>query len=138
MSGFVLDASTALSWCFADETTAESKAALDRLESEFAAVPAIWPLEVANILAAAERRRRIDPVDMAGFVAMLDRLDIRVDTATAARGLKEILALARSEKLSSYDAAYLDLAMREGLPLATRDRELAAAARRAGVAIVRT
>ncbi len=136
MSGFVLDASVTLAWCFRDQASPESTGVLDRLEEDFAAVPAIWPLEVANILAVAERRGRIDAAEIAAFAAVLEALDIRVDTATAARGLREILGLARREGLSSYDACYLDLAMREGLALATRDAALAAAARRCGVAVI--
>lgn len=135
MSGFVLDASVALSWCFDNEATPADWSALDRTEAEFAAVPAIWPLEIANALAIAERKGRIASAALTEFVAQLETLDIRVD-GTTGRALKEALALARAESLSAYDAAYLDLAMREGLPLATRDRALAKAARRLGVAVV--
>ena len=136
MTGVVLDASATLPWCFGDELTPDGRALLQRVGSSFAAVPAIWPLEVGNILAAAERKGRITAADIAEFVPLLDRLDIRPDGATAERGLKEILELARRESLSSYDAAYLDLAMREGLPLATRDEALADAARRCGVEVI--
>lgn len=136
MSGFVLDASIALTWLFRDELTAERRTVLERLDAEFAVVPAIWPLEMANILAIAERKGRIASAEVAEFVAKIETLDIRVDDGTASRGLREILALARRESLTSYDAAYLDLAMREGLPLATRDRALAKAAKRLGVAVI--
>ncbi len=85
----------------------------------------------------AERRRRIDAIGITEFLGVLDTLDIRVDESTAARGLKEILALARGQSLSSHDAAYLELAMREGLTLATRDDALAKAARRVGVDVVK-
>jgi predicted nucleic acid-binding protein len=132
----VLDASVALAWCFEDEATPQSAGLLDRVDREAAIVPGIWSLELANILALAERRGRITEADIVEFVTLLDRLDIRVDGATAERGLNEVLALARAEKLTSYDAAYLDLAMREGLPLATRDNDLIRAARRLGVKIV--
>ncbi len=111
---------------------------LDRVSRESAVVPGHWALELANILANAERKRRIIAADIAEFVALVNRLDIRVDGATAERGLKEILTLARGESLTSYDAAYLDLAMREGLPLATRDRALARVARGVGVAVIRS
>lgn len=135
--GFVFDASVALAWCFHDEATAASAALLDRLAlDEIAEVPAIWALEVANILVMAEKRKRLDAAAVAEFVALLETLDIRADDAPAARAFGEILALARREGLSSYDAAYLDLAMRRGLPLATRDAALAKAARRAGVAAI--
>ncbi len=133
---FVLDASVTLSWCFRDEASPESLAILDRLENEPALVPSIWPLEVANILAVAERRRRIVAEEISEFVGLLARLTIRLDESTGERGLTEILALARDASLSSYDAAYLDLALRAGLPLATRDKALAEAARRAGVTVM--
>lgn len=136
MSDFVLDASVALAWCFADQASPGSDALLERLgRGEVAEVPAIWPLELANVLAAAERRRRLSAADIAEAVALFAALDIRIEEDTSRRALNEILGLARREKLSSYDAAYLDLAMRLGLPLATRDAELAAASRRAGVAV---
>ena len=136
MTGFVLDASVALSWCFKDETTPARLALLQRLGSEHAAVPAIWPLEVSNILASAERRKRIDAAGIGEFLALIESLDIRVDGETAGRGLTEILALARREGLTSYDAAYLDLAIHDGLPLATGDRALTDAAARCGVAVL--
>ena len=136
MTGFVLDASLALTWCFKDEATPTRLALLQRLGSEHAAVPAIWPLEVANILASAERRKRIDPAGIGEFLALVESLDIRVDGDTADRGLREILDLARREGLTSYDAAYLDLAICEGLPLATGDRALAQAAERCGVTVL--
>jgi predicted nucleic acid-binding protein len=136
MTGFVLDASVALSWCFKDEGTPARLALLQRLGAEHAAVPAVWPLEVANILASAERRKRIDAAGIGEFLALADSLDIRVDSETAGRSLREILDLARREGLTSYDAAYLDLAIREGLPLATGDRVLAQAAERCGVTVL--
>lgn len=136
MTGLVVDASIALTWCFEDEATPASWAILDRLASEPAFVPSIWPLELANILAGAERRKRIDAADIAEFLARLALLDLRIDEQTASRGLTEIFALARAQTLTSYDAAYLDLAMRNGAPLATRDRALALAAERCGVAVL--
>lgn len=133
---FVLDASVALAWCFGDEATAVTDAIRDRLIDESALVPANWPLEIANVLATAERRKRIDASDIATFLALLRPLDIGVDQTTAERSLAEILRLARDENLTAYDAAYLDLAIREGLSLATRDKALSDAARRRGVALI--
>jgi predicted nucleic acid-binding protein len=135
LSGFVLDASIALAWCFGDEATSATTLMLERLENESAVVPAIWPIELANVLANAERRGRIAASDIAEFLALIAPLDIQVDAETAARGLREILAVARHEALSAYDAAYLELAMRLGLPLATRDARLADAARHVGVEV---
>lgn len=128
MTTFVLDASVALSWCFEDEADPAGDAVLRRLANGKAAVPGIWPLEIANVLLAAERRRRITPAESARFLALLEALPIEVDAHTAARASREILLLARAHGLSSYDAAYLDLAARSGLPLATRDAALNAAA----------
>lgn len=138
MPDFVLDASAALAWCFGDEATVESKALLDRLESgDTAFVPGIWGLEIANILALAERKRRLTAADSAEFIALLSAIGIRHDDAPADRALHDILALARQEGISSYDAAYLDLAMRLGLALATKDQALAQAAERQGATVIR-
>jgi len=134
---FVLDASTALSWCFKEEATPERLAVLQRLGMEEARVPALWPLEVANILVVAERRNRIVTAEVAQFLSLLAQLDIRIADDTAARALSDILTLAGREGLTSYDAAYLDLAMRDDLPLATSDRRLMAAAERCGVEVIR-
>jgi len=136
VSDLVLDASVALTWCFGDQLTAAGRELLDRVGAESVTVPAIWPIEIANVLAVAERRGRLAPADISEYVAMLGGLDISVDGETANRGLSDILNLARRERLSSYDATYLELAMRMGLPLATRDAALAAAARRCGVAVI--
>ena len=136
MSGFVLDASVTVAWCFGDEATTGTRSLLHRVAVERAVAPSIWTLEIANILAMAERRGRIDVAGITEFLGLLEALDIRIDDAPAWRGLGEILDLARRERLSSYDAAYLDLAMREALPLATRDTALADAAARVGVAVL--
>lgn len=136
MSSFVLDASVALSWCFEDEADAAGDAVLRRLAAGSAAVPGIWPLEVANVLLGAERRQRITAAESARFLNLLEALPIEVDAHTAARAPREILTLARTHALSSYDAAYLELASREGIPLATRDKRLAAAAATLGVRLL--
>jgi predicted nucleic acid-binding protein len=133
---FVLDASTALSWCFEDEATPEGDALLERLQAEFARVPNHWALEIANSLIVAERRHRLDAPRSERYLTVLSSLDIRADASTTERAFGEVFHLARDARLTSYDAAYLDLALREGLPLATRDSTLAAAARRAGVDVI--
>jgi predicted nucleic acid-binding protein len=137
MGDLVLDASAALPWCFADETTPASYALLERLAGgETAEVPAIWALEIANVLAAAERRKKLTAADVAEAVALYAPLSIHVDDETARRAMSEVLILARGERLSSYDAAYLELAMRLRLPLATRDNALKTGARRIGVRLI--
>ncbi len=133
MSEFVLDCSVAVTWLFADEATPETDALLDRLKEGGATVPGLWRLELGNVLSQAERRRRIDASRIASYVDLLTQLPIVTDVETDERALREILALARQENLTSYDAAYLELAMRRGVSLATLDKALIRAAGRVGV-----
>ena len=98
-----------------------------------ALVPGLWWLEIGNVLSRAERRKRIAPSKVASYVDVLAELPIATDTETEERALREILALARREHLTTYDAAYLEVAMRRGIPLATLDKTLLRAARRVGV-----
>ncbi|HVC56416.1 MAG TPA: type II toxin-antitoxin system VapC family toxin [Stellaceae bacterium] len=136
MTDLVLDASLALTWCFEDEATPGTRRVLERLAAEAASVPSIWHLEVANVLAIAERRRRITPAESAEFIGRLESLAILVDEQTSARAFARTLDLAREEHLTAYDAAYLELAMRLGVPLATKDDALRNAAKRLGVAVL--
>jgi predicted nucleic acid-binding protein len=126
---FVLDASVTFAWCFEDEASPAADLLLDRVQREGAIVPASWPIEIANVLLAAERRRRIDPPSSTRFADLLARLPIDVDGETAGRALGDTLELARERNLTVYDATYLELARRRALPLATRDTALRAAAR---------
>ncbi len=123
-----------MSWCFEDEADAYADRVLAATERARILVPSIWPLEVANVLAVAERRKRLTPADSARFLGLLGALRIAIDESPFERATTEVLSLAREYALSSYDAAYLELAMRSGAPLATRDRKLMAACRRSGVA----
>ncbi|HEY1798995.1 MAG TPA: type II toxin-antitoxin system VapC family toxin [Stellaceae bacterium] len=136
MTALVLDASIAVTWCFESEATDATRWVLAHLRQNDAAVPTLWPLEVANTLAMAERRGRIVPADAAAFVALLDSLAVAVDAETTNHAFGRILDLARTERLSGYDASYLELAMRLGVPLATKDRALASAASRVGVIVM--
>ena len=129
MSVFVLDCSVAVAWLFEDEATPETDALLDRLAGDVALAPLHWRLEVGNVLAQAERRGRITPAQVATSVAFIAGLPIDIDVETDGRALREVLALARAAGLTSYDAAYLELALRRGVPLATQDKALARAAR---------
>lgn len=133
---FVLDNSIVMTWCFEDETSEYADLILDRLEGETAIVPGIWPLEVGNVLLAAEKRQRLAEADSVRFLNLLNSLPIRVEQESPERMTKEILALARELKISTYDASYLDLAMREGLPLATLDTALRKAAEHCKVRLV--
>jgi len=134
---FVIDNSVVMTWCFKDENSQYSDFILNKLESVTAKVPSIWPLEVTNVLLVAERRKRIGEADSTRFIALLSELPIIVDQESPERMIKEIFALARKHNLSSYDASYLDLAMRKGLPIATLDKNLLAAAKRSKVSILR-
>ncbi len=135
MKDFVLDASIALAWCFADEATIETNRLLETLEDRTVFVPSLWTLEVGNVLIGAARRERITFSKIAEFLSLLEGLNIQIDSETAARGFHEIFSLAHSEKLTTYDAAYLELAMRLGLPLASKDTQLCEVAVRLGVSL---
>jgi len=99
-------------------------------------VPEIWPIELGNILIGAQKRKRITPAKIAEFFALLDVITIHIDKETAHRAFHEIFSLAQSESLTTYDSAYLELAMRLGLPLATKDTALRDAATRLGVRVL--
>jgi predicted nucleic acid-binding protein len=130
---FVLDGSLALAWYFKDEADPYADAVAARLPAARAAVPVIWPLEVANAVLMGERRRRSTVAQAAQWIAYLALLPIAVDDETNNRAWSEVLSLARAHHLSAYDAAYLELALRRGLPLATLDGKLKAAASAVGV-----
>ena len=133
----VLDASVALAWCFEDERTAYSESILDMAEdgSEFR-VPAIWPFEVANALLVAERRKRITTARVTALLERIGRLAILVESISADHAFSPILAVARQLQLTEYDAAYLELASREALPMATLDAKMRRAAQSAGIELV--
>src|SRR5438270_6411597 len=116
--GFVLDCSVTMAWYFKDEANAYANSVRRSLNGGRALVPALWPLEVANILVLGERRRRSTVADTSKWLGYLQLLPIRIDDETPARAWSEILQVARSYRLSAYDAAYLELALRLGLPLA--------------------
>lgn len=136
MSAIVVDASVVLAWCFDDEASPETDALLDEVSTEGAVVPGLWHLELANVLLRAEQQGRAIPEGIAARLEYIGRLPIATDGETAGRAWRETLALARAERLTAYDAAYLELAVRRGLRLATRDRALADAAKRVGVAVL--
>jgi len=132
---FVLDASVALAWCFRDERNAYAHRVLRRLDDEPAVVPNIWLLEVANGLLIAERRGRLSRAEVTQVGGVIADLPITWRETSLEQALGSVLDLAGTHELSAYDAAYLELAMREGLPLATQDNALRAAAKRVGVAL---
>jgi predicted nucleic acid-binding protein len=122
---FVLDASVAACWAFPDERHPTADLAFAKIRTEEGVVPSLWWFEIRNILVVNERRKRIVESDSAAFLQALSRLPIRVDRAPDEG---EVLRIARAHHLSVYDASYLELARREGIPLATLDRRLADAA----------
>lgn len=133
MKEFVLDCSATLPWVFDSETTKETSALLDQLaRGSRAWVPALWHLELANVLLVAKRKGRIDQAGIEQFLGALARLDIIVDSDTMPNAWARTLALAESYSLTVYDAAYLELALRRGLPIATLDDALIAAMKKAG------
>jgi len=132
---FVLDNSVVMRWYFGDGSKKDLQYAarvLDGMKSTKALVPGVWGLEVANVIARAEAKGITTEARSESFVGMLNRMDIRTDAATATQALAGTLQLARRHDLSSYDASYLELAMREGLPLATLDEGLLRAVGRVG------
>jgi predicted nucleic acid-binding protein len=122
---FVLDASIVACWAFEDEVHPVADQALERIRTDEAHVPALWWFEVRNILIVNERRKRLTEVDTASFLRSLARLNVTVDRSPEAA---DVLMLARRHRLSVYDASYLELALRNGIPLATLDKELMAVA----------
>jgi len=130
---FVLDTSVIASWCFKDETDRYSDAVLELLLANEGLIPSLCPYEIVNVLLVAERRKRLTNADSVQFINLLESLPIRVDPQPSDHMMNELLALGRRYKLSAYDSAYLALAMREGLPLATRDDALKKAAKKCGV-----
>lgn len=134
MSRFVLDASVALAWCFEDQANAYSEAAFEAISAGASAlVPPLWAYEVLNVLALARRKTLLTPAQSALFWKELREFPI--ETAEDGDAGSEILTIAQTHGLTAYDAAYLHLAMMEGLPLATLDEDLRRAAKEAGVGL---
>ena len=133
----VLDASVALAWCFPDESDPLAERLIDSMaDGSRAIVPAIWPFEIANALLMAEKRKRISIAQVTAILRKLTLLPIAVDVAQTESIFGDVLPVARQQNLTAYDAAYLQLALREALPLATLDDQLRRAARNAGVTLV--
>ena len=136
--GLVLDVSLSCAWCFADEASDAGWAILSRLQTSEAHVPSLWLWDTANVLIQAERRERITAAAIRTFLGLLEALPIHIDHAGTATIWHDTLALARAHRLTFYHAAYLELALRLGLPLASRDQALQAAARSEGVPLLPT
>ena len=135
-ASFVLDCSIAMAWLFPDEATPKTSALLNRLATETALVPDWWFIEVTNVLAIAERRGRITPSQSDAFIADLDKLALEHDGEASGRAFTYLLPLCRSHRLTSYDAVYVDLAIRRRLPLATLDDDLRKTAKKLGIGLL--
>jgi predicted nucleic acid-binding protein len=139
MAAFVPDASVCLAWCFEDEASEWTDSLLNRLRlGEEALVPAHWPMEVANALLMAVRHARLTEEKCSRYLDDLRALPIHVDTASTTHAFDRSLVLARQHKLTIYDAAYLEIAVRVDLPLATLDGDLRKAAIAEGVLLPRS
>lgn len=130
---FVLDASVASSWAFDDEDHPRAAAALRRTRQDTACVPSLWWFEVRNTLIVNERRGRLTDAITTAFLESLKELVLFTDRSP---GELAVLELARRHRLTVYDAAYLELAVRRGLPLVTLDNSLARASRAEGVSAI--
>ena len=132
----VLDSSVTLTWCFEDEQTPACNAVLEQVGQGGAFAPTLWPLEVLNALAMAERRGRLEAVKRQELTGFLSCLPVMLDSETAAQAWTITSRLAERFRLTLYDASYLELAQRLGLPLATVDLDLRAAAKQGGVPLL--
>jgi predicted nucleic acid-binding protein len=132
----VIDASLTVAWYFEDESTPEIDGLLDRVADTGAVVPAHWHLEVANAFQTAIRRRRIDAVYRDESLAELAVMPITIDDDTSSYAWSTTLRLAEQYSLTLYDAAYLELARRHSLPLATLDRDLRGAAQKLDIEVL--
>jgi predicted nucleic acid-binding protein len=136
MSRFVLDSSIALAWCFVDEATPVTEEILESLETNKAIVPSLWPLEIANSLSLSLRKKRIDDAGVFKFLERIESLQIAIDNETILHALTDTFALSCHCELTAYDAAYLELAQRLDIPLASKDRQLCAAAKKLKITLI--
>ncbi|GAN76572.1 type II toxin-antitoxin system VapC family toxin [Acidisphaera rubrifaciens] len=125
----MLDNSVAMTWCFGDELTPATRMLLQRTVERGAHAPSLWPIEAANVLIAAQRRARIEPSKRRELLGFLAELPVVIDPGTASHAWHAASDFADAFALSVYDACYLELAKRLGLPLGTLDHRLASAAR---------
>ena len=137
MAVFVLDASVSLAWCFEDETTDEIKQLFERLSSgDSAAVPAHWPIEVSNGLLVAQRRKRISPNSRSQYWDQFFDLPIYVDLPLTLNDVNRVLAISEKHGLTTYDGAYVDLALRRSAGLVSLDASMTCAAKAEGIALL--
>jgi len=133
---FIIDCSMTMAWFFPDEATSATQQIQDRLIHEAVIVPSLWYLEVTNVLAMAEKRKRTTATDSTQFLQQLQKFDIQRDDSWQMRAFDHLLPLCRKHGLTSYDASYLDLALRCQLPLASLDIDLRKAAKTLGIPLL--
>ncbi len=136
MPSFVADASLAMAWCFQDEATPATRKLLEGISDQSILVPAWWYIEITNVLALAEQKGRIHADQIADFIALIEALDVEIDMEAPQRAFSDLLPLCRAHSLTSYDAIYLDLAIRRKLPLGTLDEPLRKVARKLGIKLL--
>ena len=132
MTVLVIDCSVTMPWCFEDQSTAFTDVVLEAVAAEAAVVPGLWSIEVANVLAVAIRKKALSGAKVGTFRSVLSGLPIRAEDHPLEQALGRVLDLANEHRLSAYDAAYLEVALRFSLPLATLYKVLKAAAEKAG------
>ncbi|MFT3878819.1 MAG: type II toxin-antitoxin system VapC family toxin [Gemmatales bacterium] len=133
---FIIDCSMTMAWFFPDEATTATQEIQDRLVNEAVLVPSLWFLEVTNVLAMAEKRKRTTPKDATQFLQLLQKFDIQAEESWQQCAFDHILPLCRKHGLTTYDASYLDLALCSQLPLASLDIDLKKAAKTLGIPLL--
>jgi predicted nucleic acid-binding protein len=133
---FVLDNSIAMAWCFDDEVTPLTEKLLNDVKNSGAIVPELWPMEATNVLLIAERKKRIVSLKRRELINFLQMLPISIDRMTHEVAWADISDLAAEHRLTIYDAAYLELALRRELPLATLGHDLRRAAKKEKVQLL--
>lgn len=138
MSAFVLDNSVSMRWLLESPKKTDQDYAtlvLDCLDNQDALVPNLWHLEIVNVLLRAEKGGQITQGESDAFISQLENLPIHVDPITSHQAFTRTVNFARTYKLSSYDASYLEIAIREGLPIATLDKDIIKASKKANVSV---
>jgi predicted nucleic acid-binding protein len=130
---FVLDCSVALAWCLPDEQSDYAAQTLDLLLDQQAIVPSLWHLEVINVLLMAQRRNRLEKNKISNILQTLSHLNISTDKKHIEINEPNFISFAVKHQITSYDAAYLYLARRENIPLATLDKKMKQIAQNLGV-----
>jgi predicted nucleic acid-binding protein len=136
MPAFVLDSSVTLAWALPRQQTERTKALLVETTEYGALTTTLWPIEVANVLLIYERRKQITTAERTSAITFYNNLPVEIDDQTSARAWNATYDLALTHKLTVYDAGYLELSLRSGLPLATLDHALAQAATSCGVPVL--